>query len=245
MAIRFVGLTFVCLIIILSSGSLNAASMFEDMWGVATDPLKLDSSSRELSETAQRIMIQLKDLEGVANSHVEARLEQVRSIIRDADADVQKSLGKIRDLEIQINSDANALIYNAQCITDVTLLNTTQKAFAGLISTLSKADPAIRIFGIKIIDLSTNDVQITEPDRAYFSTKTIAISNLEKNMKDGSQAYEILSVYQNLEKAVKFTRCYFRGQIAETTTWTREVNDLERLSTPWGTVVQPLLGFNR
>lgn len=61
-----------------------AGNVFQDMWGVATDPLKLSAASKELSESAERIMIQLSQLEGVANAHIDQRLEQMRSIIKDA-----------------------------------------------------------------------------------------------------------------------------------------------------------------
>jgi hypothetical protein len=121
-------------------------------------------------------------------------------------------------------------------------MDTAQKSFAGLISTLSKADPSIVILGIKIIDLKTNNVEISYPDQAYISTKAAALSELEKTTSDASPAYDILSVYQNLEIAAKYNRCYYRGQVNETV-WAEEANEMERISMPWVSVVQPDINF--
>ena len=229
-----------------SPGPSFAGNVFQDMWGVVTDPLKLSQSSKTLADTTANVMIQLEDLEGVTNGHVAERLEQVRSILKDAingtDAEIQKAVSAMNDLEAQVNNDANNLIYNAQCVVDVTLLNTAQQSFAGLISTLSKADPAINLLGIKLIDVSTNQVQIDTPDDAYRSTKQAAMKALEKATTDNSNAFDILSTYQNLEAAAKFTRCYYKNS-SEELIFTHEVNDLERLSLPWVTVVHPDINY--
>lgn len=149
----------------------------------------------------------------------------------------------MRELETKVNIDANNLIYNAQCAVDVTLLSTAQKSFAGLITNLNKADPAIRIFGLNVIDLHTNNIDITDPDTAYRSARTLAVDNLEKNITDRSRAYDILSTYQNLEKIAQYNRCYYRNQNSEYL-WTEQVNDLERLSAPWVTVIEPDIIYN-
>ncbi len=115
----------------------SSADFFEDVWGVATDPLKLGKASTELSDSVERTMIQLRSLEGVANSHATERLEQIRSIVKDAiDGsydEVQKSIKSMRELDKQVNKDAMNLVYNVKCASDITFMDTAQKSFAGLI----------------------------------------------------------------------------------------------------------------
>jgi hypothetical protein len=193
------------------------------------DPFGLSSSSKELSEAAQRIMIQLRELEGIANYDVKQRLEQVRSIMRDAVSGVEDvihlAMTAMLILESQVNQDAVRLIYIAKCQADVLLMTDAQKAFSQFIAKIIKADTSIKIFGIRVIDLTANNIDITEPDQAYISTKTAVLTELNKKTSDASKAYEILSAYQNLENGAKFVRCNYPGQVLQVK-YTEEVNDL-------------------
>jgi len=226
--------------------SSRADNAFQDAWGVATDPAGLKKTSKELSDSVERTMIQLKELEGIVNGHVTDRLEQIRSIIHDAlggtDAVIQKAIASMSALEKQVNLDAINLIYVAKCAADVTLQDTAQKAFADLLSTVQQANPSIQFLGLKIIDLKTKNVKITAPDAAYISAKAVTMADLEKSTTDGSKAYEILSVYQNLETAAKYNRCFYHDQTSATI-WAEEANDLERLSIPWTATVVPDINF--
>jgi hypothetical protein len=236
----------VCLTLAECGTQVRAGNVVEDMWGVAIDPLKLGKASKELSDGAQRVMIQLTQLEGVANSHVEQRLEQLRTIVQGAidgtDAELQKAKTAMSDLEKQVDADANQLIYNNKCAVDETLMSTSQKAFAGLVTTLKKTNPSLNILGVKIVDLSTNDVQITDPDKAYISTKDAVMTKLRSDVSDKSKAYDILSAYQNLAKSATYNRCYYKDQI-DNTIWAEEANEQERLSIPWVTIVEPDINF--
>jgi hypothetical protein len=193
-------------------------------------------------------MIQLQSLEGVTNAHVTERLEQIRSILRDAisgaeDA-IKRATADMLALEAQINNDAVNLVYTAKCAADITLLDTAQKAFGKFITTIRNADPSLKIFGIKVIDLSTNEVQITNPDIAYTSTRSAVMTLLDKTITDDSKAYDILSAYQNLEISAKFNSCYYNGQASQVI-WIEEINELERLSLPWTAGVKPDINYIR
>jgi hypothetical protein len=224
----------------LATISLAASFLFVFHVSADADFLSDPIGLKKMSDSAERIMIQLQQLEGIANAHVRERLEQVRSILRDAINGSQEVIAKatqsMLDVEKQVNSDAANLLYNVKCVTDVTLLNTAPRSFAELISTLKKADPGIKIFGIKIVNLGTNDVQILKPDEAYGSTKKEALRKLEKDVTDSSKANDIFSTYQNLELSAKFTACSYKGQAAEQD-YIQDANEFERRSIPWRTVV--------
>ncbi|AWM06100.2 hypothetical protein [Bradyrhizobium symbiodeficiens] len=230
--------------VFISTSPAVSGNAFQDVWGVATDPLKLEKSASELSQSLERTMAQLGALESQANYDLEQRLEQIRSIVHDAlngtrdiVADATK---RMLALEAQVNADAIKLIYRAQCAAEVVLMDQLQRSFAQLIANLKRADPSVTILGARVISLDISDVKIDYPDQAYLSTEATVLAALKKSVNDGSKAYEILSAYQNLERAARFTRCYYIDQAAETR-WVQKVNELERLSLPWVRVVQPTM----
>jgi hypothetical protein len=239
--------TLVLLIILTLVASASPAisrNVFQDAWGVVTDPFKLEKSSSELSQSLERTLAQLGVLESKTDYDVQQRLEQIRSIVHDAldgaHALVADATKRMLALEAQINADAIRLIYRAQCAVEVVLMDQFQRSFVQLISNLKKADPSITILGVRIINLDVSDIKIDYPDQAYISTKAAILAALQKSVRDDSKAYNILSAYQNLERAASFTRCYYIDQALETR-WVQEVNELERLSLPWVLVVQPTM----
>jgi hypothetical protein len=224
--------------------SAVAGNVLEDAYAVVTDPLKLGKASSELSASLERTLNQLNALESKTTYDVQQRLEQIRSILHDAidgtQAIIADATKRMLELEASINADAIKLIYRAQCATEVVLLDQAQRSFIQLISDLKKADPGVTILGIRVLDLKVNDVKIDYPDQAYISTKKAVLDALGKAVSDKSKAYEILSAYQNLERAAVFTRCYYIDQ-ALNTRWVEEANELERLSLPWVIVVKPTM----
>jgi hypothetical protein len=221
-----------------------SANFFQDAWGVVTDPLKLRQASSTLSDSLERSLIQLGALEATGNYDAQQRLEQIRSILHDViggtDNTISLATNNMLELESSINADAIKLIYRAQCASEVVLMNQFQRSFAQLMANLQKADPSIRLGGIRIIDLTANNITIDDPDQAYISTKSAVIAKLQKDVTDNSKAYEILSAYQNLEMAAKFTRCYYLDQALDKR-FVQEVNELERQSLPWVMVVTPTM----
>ena len=145
-------------LLIFSSQSANASNAVQDAWGFATDPIGLDRSSKTLSDSLQRALIQLQALEGVANYDVQQRLEQIRSIVRDAlngtQAIIDDAASKMLTLEAQINSDAINLLYQVECLTNTVLNDQLQQAFSNFISNVKKADPSITIFGYHLVGVS-------------------------------------------------------------------------------------------
>jgi hypothetical protein len=114
-----------------------------------------------------------------------------------------------------------------------------QRAFAEAISNIVKANPGITFLGVKLTGVDANPVVIDDPDQAYRNLKALRYEALAK-LKDTSDGYEIVSTYQNLERYAWFTRChYIQNDAGSAVRFSQEINDLERLSTPWFEVVKP------
>ncbi len=94
-------------------------NVFQDLWGIVDDPIKLRASSRELSDSIQRTMIQLNELEATGNYDGQQRLEQIRSIAQEVidhgDVVVADALSRMTALETKTNDDAVRLIAGIEC----------------------------------------------------------------------------------------------------------------------------------
>jgi hypothetical protein len=216
-----------------------SGNVFQDVWGVITDPLKLRASSSELSASVERALLQLNQLEGRADYDIKARLEQIRSILREAldggEAALKNALDRMTALEKQINEDAFALIARAECAVE-NVNARLQVALSDIMKQLIKADPRIEIAGLKASEFIVNPVPIQDANEAYKDARTKAFTALDKDhFTDQSEAGYIFWTYQNLKVLAKWTRCRYDG--AGTIFFTREMNELERLSLPWTTVV--------
>jgi hypothetical protein len=224
--------------LIIGAGSIlpaYAGSFVDDVWGVVTDPLKLSTASSTLSDSLSRTLAQLAPLEGKANYDVQARLEQIRSIIREAlaggDAAIDKAILQMKQLEAQINADAIQLIYRSQCLA-VNVDAEIQKTVADLVDKLIKANFQGVIAHIPIASLKASPIVIQQPDVVYRSARAEALNVLDKNVTDETPAYEIYWTYQNLELMAKWTMCRYLDQ-AGAESFTMEMNEFERLSRPW------------
>lgn len=77
---KVISAIFVATATLIFSNVKSYSDVFTDLHGVVTDPFKLGQASRELSSSLERTMLQLQQLEGITNAHVQERLEQIRSI---------------------------------------------------------------------------------------------------------------------------------------------------------------------
>lgn len=219
------------------------ADVYQKVWGVVSDPLKLGKASSELSDTVTRTLAQLDQLEKDGNTHVTERLEQIRSILKDVVVGSQSTIDlALRDmlaLETKVDYDAIDLINRTQCAA-IETMNKGREAFADVVSDLGRANPGLYIFGLKIIDLKTKKIEISDPDQAYRAMKKQKVDQLIAETNDGSPAYNILSTYSNLQRMATFTMCSYQNQSAKLV-WAQEISDIERLSIPWTYAVRPTL----
>ena len=220
---------------ICSSPTANAGGVVEDIWGVVTDPLKLSAASSTLSDSVRRTLEQLASLEGKANYDVQARLDQIRSILREAlvggNAAISNAIVQMARLETQINADAIRLIYRAQCLA-VNVDAEIQKTVVDLVDKLIKANFRGVIAGIPVGSLKASPIVLQQPDVVYRDARRAALDTLDRSVTDETPAYEIYWTYQNLEVMAKLTMCRYLDQ-AGAEAFTKEANDFERLSRPW------------
>jgi hypothetical protein len=226
---------------LLAATIFSSHASYAQSLGANIDLLGVSSAAKDLRETAERTMIQLQSLERVANYDVEQRLEQLRSIVKDAldgtQASIELASRRASDLEAKINKDAVDLLYRAQCTLETALMDQVQRSLAKIVADIRQAQPGVKIFGITFLSASVQDIKIDDPNAAYFSAKKLALDNLQTSINETSKAYTIFATYQSLEKLANSTRCIYIDQSAATI-FTREINEWERLSVPWINVVQ-------
>jgi hypothetical protein len=191
----------------------------------------------------------LQQLEGVAYAHVNETLKQIRAILKEAvdgsEAVIANATRAMLEIEARVNEDALRLIYTTKCAVDVTLKSSAEEALASLLNQVSQARPTVRFLGITILDLSTKKLTINNPNVAYQSAKKETVDALTREIKENSSASRIFFAYQSLQAAAKYALCYYtlNSGPAGQKLWVDEVNDLERLLTPWTVVLLPDINF--
>lgn len=219
----------------------NAGGILED--GLKVDPFGLARSSQTLSDSFQRTLIQLAQLESKIDFDAYERLEQIRSILQGVVVGVKSTIDeatqKMLELEKQVNADALKLVYRAECTADKILNDQMQRAFAQFISNFRKAHPGVSILGIRVVSATTDEIEIVDANTSYMTMKAAVMKALNDEIKDDSKAARILYAYQNLEKAARFARCIYIDQPASNVSFTWEINEWERLSLPWVSIIMP------
>lgn len=241
---RIVLIILAATLTILQPPTARAAGVTEELWGLVSDPFGVRRASSTLADSAERTLAQLDALIANADTRTKARLEQTRDIMRDvlqqaltgAQATVDLASSRMQELEQRVNLDAINLLYRAQCSVQDTLVN-GRRAFADVLGDIRRADPGIKVFGIRIINLSTNEVEVSDPDKAYWNLRDARIAELRKSLTAKSRAYEILSVYANLQRMARLTLCSYLDQPSFGQIMVREINENERHMSPWATVV--------
>ena len=226
----------------------RAASVADELWGLVSDPLGLRRASSTLADSAERTLTQLDVLiaNAVANAdtRTKLRLEQVREIMRDimqqalagTSSTINLASSRMQELEQKVNLDAIDLLYRAQCSAQDTLVNGRQ-SFANVLGDLRRANFSFKILGFIVVNTTTNEIAISDPDKAYWSLRDARISALHKTLTPNSHAYEIVSMYANLQRMARLTLCSYLDQPAFRQIIMREINENERHAAPWATVV--------
>ena len=230
----FMTKTPVCLsfvgLLLLSTGA--HANVFDDIWNVVTDPLKLKRGT----DTAYKIIIEARqlekeaktdiaDIESKANTDVHDRLTELRSIYIDAES---KTVGDATDLETKTAEDlaalekktaddANNLVWNAKCAVVSVLRKNLQESLSKSLEELSDARPTITLLGPPIVRYVSKQVDIDDPSNLYYAAKTTLLNNVAPGkLEDPSanaSAYDVYNAYQNIELMAKETRCFLLGSL--------------------------------
>lgn len=220
------------------------ANIFKDVWGVVTDPLKLNAASGQVSASLYRTMLQADELEAKGDMDVAARLTQIQGIVDDALSGSRaleaQAAADMTRLEQKVNADANNTIYNVQCVAETSLNDSLQRAASQLLEQVRASHWVVRLLGFNIIDFGpTVKVSISDPDQAYWSLKTTVLGELARTQSDSSPAYDIISAYQNLERMAKLTTCYYKQFTNQEFVgrFISEANNMEVMTLQWTSVV--------
>lgn len=228
----------------------QADSFFDDMVGVVTDPVGVRRASDTLANSAERTVNEIQEIENKTNKDLSDRIEQVRTVLEPviaaADRNAQNlreivagAIIKMRALEEKATKDAIDLVYREECVSEVATQDQVERGLSKIIGEIISSRPGVKIFGIRVINFSLNEVEITQPDQAYRSTKKALLDRIAA-IKDQDDASEILSAYQNIARFAGFTKCYYLG-LGLDEQYADEQLKYEKLSSPWLHVVGPRL----
>lgn len=152
---------------------------------------------------------------------------------------IAQATANMLELERRVNADALNLLYRAQCAAQETLTE-GRRAFALMVEDVRLANPGITFLGLRLTGVRAESVEILDPDQAYRSVRDARLAQLRRTVNDRSAAYEIISTYANLQRMARLTLCHYLDQ-SVAGLWITEINDLERRTVPWTTVVRPRL----
>jgi hypothetical protein len=239
-------ITLLFLMTVLSFGQAPSAqaNLFGDLRGIVTDPIGVRRASATLADSAERTLIQLNNLSTSADNQIKERIEQVRGIMHElltqaltgTSVVIEQATQSMLALEQRVNADALNLIYRARCALQDTMIE-GRRAFALTLHDVIRANPGITIGGIRLTNLVANPVEISDPDQAYQGIRDARMSYLRsRSINDQTKAYEIVSVYANLERMARLTLCSYLDQNVSSI-WLREINEMGRLAAPWTVVV--------
>jgi hypothetical protein len=161
---------FVSGVLISSCSTSHSGNVFEDLWSDFNDPIGIQRASKDIFDGVERTLMQLNTLETRVNYDAAQRISQIRAILADADRSIDKVKEDVLAIEKQVNGDAINLIYRAECAAPIAVLQFRQ-GFSDLVSDLIKTNPALKVAGLNIVDLSLNKIEITDPDKAYWDLK--------------------------------------------------------------------------
>jgi hypothetical protein len=175
------------------------AAVLSDVAGIVTYPIGLRRASHEIADSVDRTTASIQELEAQTNFDASQRIAQIREIVRDVldsvdknvtnlDVIIQRALSTMQDIERHTYEDAVRLLYRAQCVAEVVLIDEMQRGLGEMIGNIIKANPGVKILGIRIVDVFLTKVKITDPDLAYSSTKAHYLSLL-KETKETDPAF--------------------------------------------------------
>jgi hypothetical protein len=234
------GIVTLAIILMLNSLTPARANVFDDLWGMATDPLKLGHLSDNFRQTVLDALTQLGPLLGRADAIAQQRLLQIQEIVAFAIAGgaavEAKANADMLALESKIMEDVDKEIFRVRCAAITTLNGTVQDAIVQALENLANSQPTLTILGIPIAQLHLKQVIIPSPDDAYFAAKAETLTELEKRVTESSSADDIFKTYARLENLAEATQCNFLDKPREIV-FVREKSRLEVLQLPWTTVV--------
>jgi hypothetical protein len=217
---------------ILVGANAAHANVFQEAWGIATDPFKLKAGSENLYRT----LIELDNLEKRANVDISDRLKQLDQIVSRNEA---QAVADITAFEKTLYNDTSDLIRKISCVGTNLVQNDLREAVATAVNTLADSNPALYVGPFKIVDLQAKKVQIDDPSKIYYDTRDVLTADLTKSVETTVLAgkpmpvYVIVDTYQNIERLANKAICGYPNQPFKEAEFRMEANKMELLSIPW------------
>ncbi|VWC91818.1 hypothetical protein BLA39750_01945 [Burkholderia lata] len=224
------------------------ATLLGDVWGITTDPLKLGRGSENILDSVIRIQQVIQDLDSLeirTNSDIAKRIQDLKLIIDEVIASVNNGLAveqqlvqEVAAIEADIFQKAEILIEDAQCAVAVAA-NEVDTELKQAAFTIHQVNPTIRIFGIPVVKMTTDNVKVQDPWQTYQSIAAYHISEVEQLAPD-SPANEFVHHYAEIVRLGRRTQCLYRGQ--PTALWLEQVYiaPYNALQKQWVTIVHPM-----
>jgi hypothetical protein len=214
------------------------ANIVGDAWGIATDPFKLAKASDNILEAINRIndtINSVRSVEGKTNADVKDRLDQVQGIVdavvSGARTDIREATQEVEALEAKIYADLMDVLQQVECVAEDVAVEELPQAIANALNLVNEANIHIDIFGIKVINLQSNQIQITDPDAAYVTTRNAYLAYI-RTLGPDAPAYTIVSKLGNIARVAQLTRCVYRGNPLDEPLY-REERQYSALSNAW------------
>tara|TARA_Y100000815_G_C13316135_1_gene490493 strand:- start:893 stop:1612 length:720 start_codon:yes stop_codon:yes gene_type:complete len=192
------------------------AGFLDDVWGVITDPLKLDRGSENLIHTVERAALHFDRIRGNIDENVEAHLNRISEIIKEtqqsfneSSADtfnrIDSTIEKINDLQKIIYRDTAQLV---KCTTEVSLLQ-LRSALAKSLNDLGKRNPRLKFFGITIVSAEIEYQDINNPLESFREIKRLIQFELQ-SVGETDHPSKITDAYAEIQRLSDLTRCHYK-----------------------------------
>lgn len=195
------------------------ASVFSDFAGIFTDPLKLAHLSDKVRETALDVLAGVQPLLGRADEMAKERTTDLHRILEDTLAGgaaiEAKTIDDLNKLEAKIMADVDKEIFRTKCAAITILNGTAQEAIAKALAHIGDSNPTVVMGPIPLFRLRFHKVNIDDPDKEYFATKSQLLHTLDTDVNDTTNAYKIISAYANLDLLAEATRCNYLVSVRE------------------------------
>lgn len=192
--------------------SFAGANIFNDIKGILTDPLKLDSSTENILHSIERTGVLAQRLEGKMNEDLTDRINQIDDVIQrtrvglrdDIKAVTSVAFDRVSDLQTQFFSKASELL---ECSVVVGLFD-IQTTLAQTLNNLGERKPSITLFGWTVWSVEIQPNDIVDPIASFRKIKELSDQKISE-ITDKQHPTVLTDSYAEITRLVKKTRCHY------------------------------------
>ena len=237
---------------------ISNASIFADIWGVATDPLKIGKAGNSAVEAANRVSSTLLSLQQDTDKDIRYYLNRFQGIIRQIEqavsterqATIESLIVELHTLADRMDITIRKIFVEAECAVEVTLNDTLRRAFGGNIRFLSddklelvlpikvRRDSSIsrKLFGEYQDDVIEIDLAKSySPSKIYEIIRDRHLASLSR-ITPNTRARDVVLLYADIARFARQARCHYRTD-SYGLLLTREYITFDELANAWVTAV--------